>query len=131
LIFHAAYKIFYNTSIIGFSNVATYFVTVSGNPNGAGSNEYRAVYLGYIIVTTGYDFGINNVVQRISYTQIVTGDAFNIGSLTVSVVFWDGTTETTQQVNGTLTNQIRIKVTGYNSSNIGAAQDVRITKMTD
>ena len=123
--------IFYNTSIIGFSNNGTYFVSITGNPNGAGSGEYRAVYLGYIVVTTGYDFGIGNVVQRITYNQIVTGDAFNIGSLTISVVFWNGTTESNQQVNGTTSNQIRIKVTGYNSSNIGAAQDVRITKVLD
>jgi hypothetical protein len=121
--------IFYNTSIIGFVNNGTYFLAVTGNPNGAGSGEYRAVYLGYITVTTGYDFGITSVVQRINYTQIVTSDAFNIGALTVSVVFWNGTTETTQQVNGTTNNQIRIKVSGYNGSNIGAAQDVRITKI--
>jgi len=121
--------IFYNTSIIGFLNNGTYFLAVTGNPNGAGSGEYRAVYLGYITVTTGYDFGITSVVQRINYTQIVTSDAFNIGALTVSVVFWNGTTETTQQVNGTTNNQIRIKVSGYNGSNIGAAQDVRITKI--
>jgi hypothetical protein len=121
--------IFYNTSIIGFVNNGTYFLAVTGNPNGAGSGEYRAVYLGYITVTTGYDFGITSVVQRINYTQIVTSDAFNIGALTVSVVFWNGTTETTQQVNGTTNNQIRIKISGYNGSNIGAAQDVRITKI--
>jgi hypothetical protein len=121
--------IFYNTSITGFLNNGTYFLAVGGNPNGAGSNEYRAVYLGYIFVTTGYDFGITNVVQRINYTQIVTGDPLNIGALTISVVFWDGTTETTQQVNGTTNNQIRIKISGYNSGNIGAAQEVRLIKI--
>jgi hypothetical protein len=121
--------IFYNTPITGFVNNGTYFLAVTGNPNGAGSGEYRAVYLGYITVTTGFDFGITSVVQRINYTQIVTGDAFNIGALTISVVFWNGTTETTQQVNGTTNNQIRVKITGYNSGNIGAAQDLRITKI--
>jgi hypothetical protein len=121
--------IFYNTSITGFSNNGTYFLAVTGNPNALGSNEYRGVYLGYITVTTGFDFGITSVVQRISYTQIVTGDAFNIGGLTISVVFWNGTTETTQQVNGTTNNQIRVKITGYNGSAVGAAQDVRITKI--
>jgi hypothetical protein len=44
-------------------------------------------------------------------------------------VFWDGTTETTQQVNGTTNNQIRIKISGYNSGNIGAAQEVRLIKI--
>ncbi len=121
--------IFYNTSITGFGNNGTYLLAVTGNPNAAGSNEYRAVYLGYIFVTTGYDFGITNVVQRINYTQILTGDPLNIGALTISVVFWNGTTETTQQVNGTTNNQIRIKISGYNSSNIGAAQEVRLTKI--
>jgi hypothetical protein len=123
--------IFYNTSIMGFGGVSVYSLTVSGNPNGAGSSEYRSVLFGYIYVTTGYDFGIGNVVQRINYTQIVTGDAYNISTLTVSVVFWNGSTESTQQVNGTTNNQIRVKVTGYNSGNIGAAQDVRIVKVTD
>jgi hypothetical protein len=123
--------IFYNTSIMGFGNVSVYSLTVSGNPNGAGSSEYRSVLFGYIYVTTGYDFGIGNVVQRINYTQIVTGDAYNISTLTVSVVFWNGSSESNQQVNGTTNNQIRVKVTGYNSGNIGAAQDVRIVKVTD
>jgi hypothetical protein len=121
--------IFYNTSIIGFANNSMYNLVISGNPNGAGSSEYRSVYLGYIFVTTGYDFGISSVVQRISYTQVITGDAYNIGALTISVVFWDGTTETTQQTNGTTNNQIRVKITGYNSGNIGAAQTVLITKV--
>ena len=121
--------IFYNTSITGFANNAIYNLVISGNPNGAGSSEYRSVYLGYIFVTTGYDFGISSVVQRISYTQVVTGDAYNIGALTISVVFWNGTTETTQQINGTTNNQIRVKITGYNSGNIGAAQTVLITKV--
>ena len=121
--------IFYNTSMTGFGNNAIYTLVISGNPNGAGSSEYRAVYLGYVFVTTGYDFGITNVVQRINYTQVVTGDAFNIGGLTISAVFWNGTTETTQQINGTTNNQIRLKITGYNSSNIGAGQYVTLTKV--
>ena len=123
--------IFYNTSIIGFSNNGTYFLTVTGNPNGAGSSEYRAVLVGYITVTTGYDFGISSVVQNISYTETLNKQALNISTLSVSVVFWNGSTESTQQVHGTTNNQIRIKITGYNSGNIGAAQDVRITKISD
>jgi hypothetical protein len=121
--------IYYNTAGTGFANNAIYNLVISGNPNGAGSSEYRAVYLGYIFVTTGYDFGITNVVQRINYTQLVTGDPLNIGALTVSVVFWNGTTETNQQVNGTTNNQIRIKISGYNSGNIGAAQVLTLTKV--
>ena len=121
--------IFYNTSITGFGNNSIYNLVISGNPNGAGSSEYRSVYLGYITITTGYDFGISSVVQRISYTQVITGDAYNIGALTISVVFWNGTTETTQQITGTTSNQIRVKITGYNSSNIGAGQTVLITKV--
>jgi hypothetical protein len=121
--------IFYNTSLTGFFNNGTYLLAVTGNPNGAGSSEYRGVYVGYIFVTTGYDFGISSVVQRISYTQLVTGDPLNIGALTISSVFWNGTTETTQQTNGTTNNQIRIKITGYNSSNIGAGQVVTLTKV--
>ena len=121
--------IFYNTSITGFTNNGTYLLVVTGNPNGAGSGEYRGVYIGYIVVATGYDFGISSVVQTISYTQTVTANPLNIGNLTVSVVFWNGTSETTQQTNGTTNNQIRVKISGYNGSNIGAAQEVRITKI--
>jgi len=121
--------IFYDTSLIGFFNNGTYLLAVTGNPNGAGSSEYRGVYIGYVFVATGYDFGISSVVQRISYTQLVTGDPLNIGALTISAVFWNGTTETTQQTNATTNNQIRIKISGYNSSNIGAAQVVTLTKV--
>jgi hypothetical protein len=121
--------IFYNTSITGFFNNGTYLLAITGNPNGAGSSEYRGVYVGYIFITTGYDFGISSVVQRINYTQLVTGDPLNIGALTISAVFWNGTSETTQQTNGTTNNQIRVKISGYNGSNIGAAQEVRITKI--
>jgi len=121
--------IFYNTPLIGFSNNGTYLLAVTGNPNGAGSTEYRAVYIGYITVTTGYDFGISSVIQSISYTQIVTGNPPVIGNLTISVRFWNGTTETTQQTNGTTNNQIRIKIAGYNGSAIGAGQVVTLTKI--
>jgi hypothetical protein len=121
--------IYFNTAITGFANNSIYNLVVSGNPNAGGSNEYRGVYLGYIYVTTGYDFGIGNVVQRIAYTQLVTGDPLNIGALTITAVFWNGSTESNQQVNGTTNNQIRIKVSGYNPVNPGAAQTVLITKV--
>jgi len=123
--------IFYNTSITGFTNTSIYEITVQGNPNGLGSAEYRGTYLGYIYITTGFDFGISNVIQKIEYVQTVSGNPPVIGALTVSVRFWNGSTESTQQVNGTTNNQIRVKVQGYNSSAIGAAQSVRIVKITD
>ena len=122
-------SIYYNTSLNGFGNNSIYQLVISGNPNGAGSGEYRSVSLGYIYVTTGYDFGIGNVVQRINYTQIITGDAYNISALTVSVVFWNGSSESNQQITGTTSSQIRIKISGYNSGNIGAAQTVLINKI--
>jgi hypothetical protein len=123
--------IFYNTSIVGFGNMSSYLVTVRGNPNASGSGSYAAVIIGYITIVTGYDFGISSVIQQISWTEIVNKQPPNIASISVSVVFWNGTTESTQQTDGNTSNQIRIKVSGYNTSFVGSNQDIRITKVTD
>jgi hypothetical protein len=82
---------------------------------------------GYIIVNTGYDG--SNVKTYITYQQTVNANAPNVGPLTVSVVFWNGTTESSNIDPYTANVQIRVKVTGYNSSYIGAYQQVRITKV--
>jgi hypothetical protein len=107
-----------------------YLLTVSGNPNGAGSGQYTGVYVGYVYITSGYAYSLSppNVAQYINYTQVVTGDS-SIGTLTISAVFWNGSTETTIQNDQTANNQIRIKVTGYNSGYVGQAQTVQLTKI--
>jgi hypothetical protein len=123
---------FINTGLFysSFGTNSVYLLTVSGNPNGAGSGQYTGVYVGYVYITSGYAYSLSppNVAQYINYTQVVTGDS-SIGTLTISAVFWNGSTETTIQNDQTANNQIRIKVTGYNSGYVGQAQTVQLTKI--
>jgi hypothetical protein len=123
--------IYFNTSINGFNTVSIYLLTINGNPNGGGSGSYNNCYLGYIYINTGYSYALSppNVVQYINYYEVITGNASGITPLVVSVAFWDGTTESLLQIDGTTTNQIRIKITGYNSSYVGNSQSVLLTKI--
>ena len=121
--------IFYGTAIIGYGGYSLYQIFISGNPNASGSGSYANTILGYIVVCTGYSFSIPDVIQEISYVEIVNKTGSNVGSLTVTVFFWNGITETTQVVNGTTNAQIRVKVTGYNSSYVGSNQDIKIIKL--
>jgi hypothetical protein len=117
----------YNTANIGYNNGTLYKIAIIGNPNAGGADAYRSIMYGYIIVNTGYDG--SNVKTYITYQQTVNANAPNVGPLTVSVVFWNGTTESSNIDPYTANVQIRVKVTGYNSSYIGAYQQVRITKV--
>ena len=119
--------IYYNTSIIGYGIQSIYQVTIAGNPQNAGSASYRNNILGYISIQTGYS---GAVTQEITWNQIFSNAGNGFTAFTVTVRFWNGTSETTSIADGTTNAQIRIKVAGYNGT-VGSAQDLRILKITD
>jgi hypothetical protein len=110
----------------GFGRSTAYLVTFSANPNNGGSGEYSASHVGYINVYTGWSG--SNVTTYIGYTQLAVGN--NIGALTLSPTFWNGSTESGAVTRGSITGyQIRIKISGYNSSYTGANQALYIQKV--
>jgi hypothetical protein len=119
--------IFYNTSIIGYGVSSIYQVTISGNPQNLGSGEYRNTVLGYISIQTGFN---GSVVQTITWNQIFSNDGGTLTPFTISIRFWNGSSENTSVPAGSTNNQIRIKIAAYGGT-VGASQDVRIIKITD
>ena len=110
----------------GFGRSSTYLITFSANPNNGGSGEYSAVHVGYMSVYTGWNGSA--VTTYIDYTQVASGN--NIGVLTLSPRFWNGSTESSNVARGSISgNQIRIKISGYNASFTGANQALYIQKI--
>jgi hypothetical protein len=111
-----------------FGTSSMYFISFGGNPNNGGSSAYKANYVGYISVTTGFIGG--SVRRLISYSQTAAFDSSGIGSLTLSVMFFNGVTESTT-INEGSTNGwfIRLKINGYNPSWVGAEQYVYLTRL--
>jgi hypothetical protein len=110
----------------GFGRSTIYLVTFSANPNNGGSGEYSASHVGYITVYTGWSG--SNVTTYIGYTQLAVGN--NISALTLSPTFWNGSTESGAVTRGSISGwQIRIKISGYNSSFTGANQALYIQKV--
>lgn len=113
------------TPIIGYNKSAVYDIIVSGNPNVSGSADYRHTQIGVIILGTGFS---GTAETNISYTKIANSENTVIpGSLTVTAVFWNGTTESVVATVGSTTHQIRIKIAGYTGA-IGSGQGVRLVK---
>jgi hypothetical protein len=111
-----------------FGQSSIYFISFGGNPNAAGSGAYKANYVGYISITTGFIGG--SVRRLISYSQTAAFDSSGIGSLTLSAMFFNGVTESTT-INEGSTNGwfIRLKISGYNPSWVGTEQFVYLTKL--
>jgi hypothetical protein len=110
----------------GFGRSTVYLVTFIANPNNGGSGEYSASHVGYINVYTGWSG--SNVTTYIGYTQLAVGN--NISTLTLSPTFWNGSTESGAVTRASISGwQIRIKISGYNSSFTGANQALYITKI--
>jgi hypothetical protein len=106
-----------------FGGGAIYAISWGGNPNAAGSSYYFP-HFGYIGVNTTYN---GNVVKSIGYTSAAAFDGYT--TLTLSVVFWNGSSEVSTIGTNDTTSQIRLKISGYNSSYIGVSQAVYITKI--
>jgi hypothetical protein len=110
----------------GYSRGATYQVVFAGNPNAGGSGAYYAQYMGIIMIYTGWSG--SNVTTYIQYTQLSGGN--NIGALTLTPHFWNGTSEVSSINVYTGGYQIRLKISGYNSSYVGSDQSVYLTRLT-
>jgi hypothetical protein len=119
----------YDTTNIGYNNGAMYLLSMIGNPNAGGSDAYRNLKVGYVIINTGYNGSA--VTTYITYQEIVDGNATGIGGSTITAVFWDGTSESSSINVYTANVQIRIKVAGYNSSFVGTYQTIRLTKISE
>jgi hypothetical protein len=109
---------------IDYSSGMIWLVSYGGNPLAAGSN-YFANYLGALSVTTGYIGG--SVKQYIQYSPISQFDASGVGALSLTAVFWNGTTELTTIPNSNTSYQIRLKIGTYNP--VGSGQYVYLLKM--
>ena len=110
----------------GYGRGVIYRLDLQGNPNAAGSGAYLAVYSGILMVFTGWNGSA--VTTYIQYTSLAGGN--NIGDLTITPVFWNGSTESSSigvYVGGA---QIRLKISGYNSSYPGADQTLYLTRIT-
>ena len=110
----------------GYSRGATYQVVFNGNPNQGGSAAYFAQYTGIIMIYTGWNGSA--VTTYIEYTPLAAGN--NIGALTLTPRFWNGSSEV-----GSLNvyeggYQIRLKISGYNSGYTGADQTVYLKKIS-
>ena len=119
--------IYFNTSVSGYSGYSVYEMYLTGNPN-AGGSTYHSVVVGLIIVVTGYTYAIPGVIQEIRYVEQANQTGSNNGAFTVTLKFWNGSTESDYVSDGTTNAQIRIKVTGYNPSYTGVGQLVYLTK---
>jgi hypothetical protein len=118
--------IYFNTAILGYGLSSIYEVCVTGCPNANGSVIYRDVIYGNITINGCY---INSALsQEIRFTPIVDITPTGVGAnLTVTAVFWNGSSEVNNHLAGETSWQIRIKVSGY-GNNTGSDQQVRITK---
>lgn len=120
-IFYAA-----NGNTAGYDKVSVYQVVVTGNPNVGGSGSYQSTVTGILTISTGYDGA--NVSQFVNFAQ-TSNVANGISALTVSAVFWNGSSEYTDVNDGTTNTLIRLKISGYASGIEGVNQTVRITKI--
>ena len=81
-----------------------------------------------IIVATGYTYSVPGVTQNIQYFEQANLTGTSNGAFTISVAFWNGTSETSFVNDATTNAQIRINVAGYNTSFVGANQIIYLTK---
>jgi hypothetical protein len=122
--------IFFNTAPNnggGYGVSAVYDVCVQANTVSGGSGQYRDVTFGTLIVGTGFP-GAGPVSQEIFYQNEFAPAVSGINQIAVTAVFWDGTTETANVPDATLTTQIRIKIGNYQVGSEGAGTQVRLTR---
>ena len=120
--------IYFNTSVSGYNRYSVYEMYLTGCPNAGGSAAYKSVVVGLIIVVTGYTYAIPGIIQEIRYVEQANQTGSNNAAFTVTLKFWNGSTESDYVADSTTNAQIRIKVTGYNSSYVGDGQLVYLTK---
>jgi hypothetical protein len=110
----------------GYGTGTTYQVVYHGNANNAGSGAYFSQYMGILMVYTGWSGSA--VTTYIQYTQLASGA--NVGTLTLTPHFWNGSSQVSSIGVYTTGYQIRLRIDGYNSSFVGANQGVYLTRLS-
>lgn len=110
----------------GFGPSGIYDVYVSGNYNGAGNAYNNAPQIGTISIARGSSAG--NYYFEIVYANSVKASFSVVTQLTVTAVFWNGSSEVTTIPYNDTTSKIRIKVSGYGTGYEGQDQVVRVVK---
>ena len=115
-------------SVTGQTTV--FLVHIEGNPNLGGNANYRLPFTGLLTFWSDYTYALPSPQpsNRIELTTLAAPPGDNIGPLTFSAVFWDGTTEANVCPYGSAINQIRFKVGGYGGAT-GTYQTVRMMKI--
>ena len=101
----------------------TYDCYLVANPNAGGASYSMPIY-GQIMTNTGYDG--SNVRDYITFVTIASFPPNSVPTLTVTAVFNIGGTEYTNVPSGTTNAQIRLKISGFNPSYVGAGAVYRI-----
>ena len=118
----------FNTGIFysEYNNASIWELHMTGNPDFSASAFYSLPQTGTISI------GTTNVgtppSQEIIYTTGVVPNFTGLTEFTITTVFWNGTTETSNVPNGTTNAQIRIKVSGYSAGNEGAGTFLYLTR---
>ena len=109
-----------------YDRASIWELQMTGNPLFSGSVFYSLPQTGTIIV------GTTNVgappEQQIIYTAGVVPNFTGLTEFTITAVFWDGTTETSNVTYGDTSTQIRIKVSGYEVGNEGENTALYLTR---
>jgi hypothetical protein len=119
------------TSIIDTSIYAdeirsgVYLVSVSGNPNDAGSGLYRDIIVASISVSVGFNVTVVSCVEVVKLLEATPAGA--VGALDIAVTWWDGASESAES-DITEHNKLRIKISGYTGT-VGANQEVNLIKL--
>jgi len=114
----------FNTPEVGFNTGAVYQLCVTGwlNPQ---VNDTSGTVIGLIVINTVIQNQL--LYQQITFQQTAAVPA--TGGLTASAVFWNGTTESVISADNNSACQIRLKISGYNSSFPGYFQKMTLNKV--
>jgi len=104
-------------TMFGVDYVSRYSLTAKGDTNATSTTETAIAYGDITVINTGAAFSISYINQ---------GSSGGSNPITVSAVFWDGTSETSTTTNTSA--QIRIKIAGY-LNNTGYGQVCRLVKL--
>lgn len=110
-------NIFKTTANVGWTNGGVYSFAIKLNTNGNSSNFYRNAFYGILGVFIYYNGGAQVyglVYKPILNEAMAPWDA----GLTVTPVFWDGTTESST-LNLVTDAQIRLKIASINGTDLG------------
>ena len=114
----------FSTPELGFGTGAVYQLCVTGWTNPY-VNDTSTTIVGLVVINTILSNQL--LYQQITYQNTLSVPAS--GGLSVSAVFWNGTSESTTIPDNTKTATIRLKITGYNSSYVGYSQELTFNKI--